>query len=333
MRTTIMDEGDILHTAKRLSSFGLGRPSFSTESPLSPLNEAERRMSEVRRLSEARKLSEAGIPRRESKANQVLTPDTDQFMVGQTVWVGGTKPGRIAFIGEVKFAPGMWAGVVLDDPVGEYRFKEDVPGKNDGSVGGVHYFMCAPKYGVFSRLERLTYEPLAEVAGHYVPTNGSPVRGNTPDRRFSSERRYSSERRSSSRDSPRRSLARGSSPAIMDGKGHNLLVGDRVMVTTQIAGTRYGYLRYLGPTDFAKGEYAGVELDEPVGKNDGAVHGKRYFVCRPLYGIFAPINKVTRSTVAPRQSLGKLFSSHRRTSNTFMATHRNSISPEHDYYY
>ena len=46
------------------------------------------------------------------------------------VWVGGTKCGRIAFLGETKFAPGEWAGVVLDDALG----------KNDGSVGGVEYF-------------------------------------------------------------------------------------------------------------------------------------------------------------------------------------------------
>ena len=46
------------------------------------------------------------------------------------MWVGGSKPGRIDFLGETKFAPGEWAGVVLDEPVG----------KNDGSVGGVSYF-------------------------------------------------------------------------------------------------------------------------------------------------------------------------------------------------
>ena len=52
------------------------------------------------------------------------------FLLLAQVWVGGTKCGKIAFLGETKFAPGEWAGVVLDDPLG----------KNDGTVGGVEYF-------------------------------------------------------------------------------------------------------------------------------------------------------------------------------------------------
>jgi CAP-Gly domain-containing linker protein 1 len=51
-------------------------------------------------------------------ASVVLTEDTDSFIIGNRVWVGGTKPGQIAFIGETQFAPGEWAGVVLDDPSG-----------------------------------------------------------------------------------------------------------------------------------------------------------------------------------------------------------------------
>lgn len=50
-----------------------------------------------------------------------------------------------------------------------------------------------------------------------------------------------------------------------------LKIGDPVLVS----GTKLGFLRYLGPTEFAKGEWAGVELQEPLGKNDGAVAGTR----------------------------------------------------------
>lgn len=84
----------------------------------------------------------------------VLTADTDQFIIGQRVYVGGHRPGQIAFIGETNFAPGDWAGIVLDD----------ASGKNDGCVSGKRYFQCEPKRGIFSRLTRLTLEPLIDGA-------------------------------------------------------------------------------------------------------------------------------------------------------------------------
>ena len=50
-----------------------------------------------------------------------------------------------------------------------------------------------------------------------------------------------------------------------------LKLGERVLVS----GSKAGVLKYVGETDFAKGTWAGVELDEALGKNDGAVAGKR----------------------------------------------------------
>lgn len=51
-----------------------------------------------------------------------MTEDTDSFIIGQRVWVGGTQPGHIAFIGETQFAPGDWAAIALDEPIGKSNF-------------------------------------------------------------------------------------------------------------------------------------------------------------------------------------------------------------------
>ena len=42
--------------------------------------------------------------------------------------------------------------------------------------------------------------------------------------------------------------------------------------------------------------YVGVELEQPVGKNDGSVDGTRYFTCKPNHGLFTPSSKVKRLT-------------------------------------
>lgn len=47
-----------------------------------------------------------------------------------------------------------------------------------------------------------------------------------------------------------------------------------------------GRIRFIGETQFAPGNWVGVELNAPKGKNDGRVAGIKYFECQPLHGIF-----------------------------------------------
>nr|XP_009671037.1 PREDICTED: centrosome-associated protein 350 isoform X2 [Struthio camelus australis] len=69
----------------------------------------------------------------------------------------------------------------------------------------------------------------------------------------------------------------------------NFNIGDRVLVSKVQPGT----LRFKGLTKFAKGFWAGVELDKPEGNNNGTYDGIKYFDCREKHGIFAPPQKIS----------------------------------------
>uniref|UniRef100_A0A8C1ME20 Dynactin subunit 1 n=1 Tax=Cyprinus carpio TaxID=7962 RepID=A0A8C1ME20_CYPCA len=68
-----------------------------------------------------------------------------------------------------------------------------------------------------------------------------------------------------------------------DGGGRPVKVGSLVEV---IGKGQRGTVAYIGATLFASGKWVGVILDEPKGKNDGTVQGKRYFTCEENHGIF-----------------------------------------------
>jgi protein phosphatase len=59
-------------------------------------------------------------------------------------------------------------------------------------------------------------------------------------------------------------------------------VGHRVLVHGKLSGT----VSYVGSTKFADGQWVGVTLDRPLGKNNGTIRGEDYFKCDENHGIF-----------------------------------------------
>ena len=91
-------------------------------------------------------------------------------------------------------------------------------------------------------------------------------------------------------------IHRGSgSFATLDSLG--LTIGDKVLVNRN----RQGTLRFFGKTEFQSGLWAGVELDDCSGRNDGSVGKYRYFSCKSKYGIFCAASKLTpaKHTISP----------------------------------
>lgn len=225
----------------------------------------------------------------EKSPGGVTSPTQDgntDFQIGEKVWVNGNKPGYVQFVGGTQFAPGQWAGIVLDEPIG----------KNDGSVAGVRYFQCEDGRGIFTRPSKLSRTPLPEKeanGGQASPAPGAPATSESTPAGTTSTAHGTGIKMSSALNrmaASSESVSNLSDPDSMKKIRRELRLGDRVLV----GGTKAGVVRFLGETDFAKGEWCGVELDEPLGKNDGAVAGTRYFQCMPRYGLFAPVHKVTR---------------------------------------
>lgn len=64
---------------------------------------------------------------------------------------------------------------------------------------------------------------------------------------------------------------------------------------------RHATIRFIGTTHFAPGDWIGIELDEPTGKNDGAVQGERYFDCEQGFGMFIRPTAVAAVIEQPRR--------------------------------
>ncbi|XP_048791251.1 CAP-Gly domain-containing linker protein 4 isoform X3 [Lagopus muta] len=210
--------------------------------------------------------------------------DERGIQVGDRVLVVGQRTGTVRFCGTTKFAPGFWCGIELDKP----------HGKNDGSVGGVQYFSCLPRYGIFappSRVQRLTgsMDSLAETS--------SKINHSFPGFRRSLSTTSASSQKEISR---RNSFARSKSSVSRHSWSHpstatteglvKLHEGSQILLTSS---NEMGTIRYIGPTDFAPGIWLGLELRSAKGKNDGSVGDKRYFTCKQNHGVLVRPSRVT----------------------------------------
>ncbi|CAD5120738.1 DgyrCDS9297 [Dimorphilus gyrociliatus] len=189
----------------------------------------------------------------------------EDLKVGDRVITTKGKKGQIAYIGETSFAKGLLVGLVLDECYGNH----------DGMYNGIRYFQCDPNRGTFVRADRVRKLPSQEFNANSKPISSLSSSSATPPLE---------------KTTPTDSVLPAPPSSLDYG------IGDRVIVS----GTKHGTVRFIGLTQFSDGTWIGVELDQPLGKNNGVVKGQRYFMCEPDHGLFAKPGNVMKEP--PMQS-------------------------------
>ncbi|XP_053568617.1 CAP-Gly domain-containing linker protein 4 [Bombina bombina] len=215
--------------------------------------------------------------------------------LGDRVLIAGQKAGTLRFCGPTEFASGQWAGIEMDES----------EGKNDGSVGGIQYFKCPLKHGIFAPLSKITkaLEPMKTFIKSPSTKSCTSLKSQKID------------------------LSRVTSK-INTG-----------LVTSKRAGISESSVteETLNPVASKKGNWCGIELDKPHGKNDGSVAGVQYFTCPTKYGVFAPPPRVQRLSGSldslseiPTNKLNHSFPGFRRSySSTSTAASQKDLNRRH----
>ena len=80
-------------------------------------------------------------------------------------------------------------------------------------------------------------------------------------------------------------------------------LGDRCLIKVPGNMDRRGSVAFVGKVHFKPGWWVGVKFDEPLGKNNGTVDGKKYFECKDKYGGFVRVAHVEIGDF-PEEDLG-----------------------------
>uniref|UniRef100_A0A672NU66 CAP-Gly domain-containing protein n=1 Tax=Sinocyclocheilus grahami TaxID=75366 RepID=A0A672NU66_SINGR len=223
------------------------------------------------------------IARSRTPSASSTTQESLEVQLGERVLVVGQRTGVVRYYGKTSFAPGFWLGIELDKP----------SGKNDGSVGGVRYFSCPPKHGVFAPPSRVqsrihgSVDCLSELSSSRMNYSFT---GDNLRRRWSTVSAGWGTSRANSSAGPGPNRVGGTTSSSGSDGTVKLHLGMQVLL---ISANEMGTIRYIGTADFAPGLWLGLELRNPKGKNDGSVGSRRYFSCRPGHGVLVRPSRVT----------------------------------------
>ncbi|XP_075060484.1 CAP-Gly domain-containing linker protein 4 [Mixophyes fleayi] len=220
----------------------------------------------------------------------------NMLKLGDRVLIAGQKVGTLRYCGPTQFALGQWAGVEMDES----------EGKNDGTIGGVQYFKCPARHGIFAPLSKIkkVNEPMKTfIRSSSTRTSSSAKAPKVDLSRVTSKvnsglvlsKKNTASLQSNEESSNDPSTKKGvQNPVSSTGspplEQTEFQPGDRVLVV----GQRIGTVRFYGKTSFSPGYWCGIELDKPHGKNNGSISGVQYFTCPPKHGVFAPPSRVQR---------------------------------------
>lgn len=158
----------------------------------------------------------------------------------------------------------------------------------------MQYFICPPNCGIFAPINKITkYD--TEDFDFLAPCNAS-------FNRKKNGRSFGYVTSSVDLGFVRPKIDTGLRGRLSDSNGHILSSSSssvnsehiRLGCKVFLSDKKSGIVRFIGMTKFASGIWYGIELNRPLGKNNGTVQGVTYFKCPNNHGVFVQFPRIIR---------------------------------------